>query len=306
MRYFLVLIAVNLMWAFQFAGAKIATENLGPLTVTVLPVILSTLLLLPFIFLKRKRPERPRPSPWRLAAECAILGIFGSLFSQLGLTWGVQRSLASNAAVLTLTIPVLTAALAAVMLGERMTRVRWISFLLAIAGVVMVSDIDWGSVELVEKGYLLGNVLIFASCAGSAFYNTFSKRLLQWLDPVEVLVYSFVATSAVLLPLALAREPESFRRVLELGWPVWLSLLTIALFSLALSMVLFLWVIDRIDVTQASLSIYLLPVFGVLISAVTLRESVTWELVAGGVMVFLSTFLVTIYEERKKAARAAA
>jgi drug/metabolite transporter (DMT)-like permease len=305
-RYFLVLVAVNLMWAFQFAGAKIATENLGPLTVTVLPVILSTLLLAPFIFLKRKRPETPPPSGWRLAAECAVLGIFGSLFSQLGLTWGVQRSLASNAAVLTLTIPVLTAALAAVMLGEKMTRVRWISFLLAIAGVVMVSDIDWGSVELVKGGYLLGNVLIFASCFGSAFYNTFSKRLLRWLDPVEVLVYSFIATTAVLLPMALAREPESFRRVLELGWPVWASLLTIALFSLALSMVLFLWVIDRIDVTQASLSIYLLPVFGVIISAITLRESVTWELVAGGVMVFLSTFLVTIYEERKKAARAAA
>ncbi|HWR54858.1 MAG TPA: EamA family transporter, partial [Bryobacteraceae bacterium] len=113
------------------------------------------------------------------------------------------------------------------------------------------------------------------------------------------------ATSAVLLPVALAREPDSFGKVFSLGWPVWASLLTIALLSLALSMVLFLWVIDKIDVTQASLSIYLLPVFGVMISSFTLREAVTWELVAGGAMVVVSTFLVTIYEERKKAARAA-
>ena len=30
LQYFLVLVLVNLMWAFQFSGAKIATERLGP------------------------------------------------------------------------------------------------------------------------------------------------------------------------------------------------------------------------------------------------------------------------------------
>jgi len=51
---------------------------------------------------------------------------------------------------------------------------------------------------------------------------------------------------------------------------------------------------------QASLSIYTLPVFGVLISAITLNERVTKPLVLGGGLVFLSTFLVTTYEERRK------
>jgi hypothetical protein len=31
-RYFLLLILVNLMWAFQYTGAKIATQKLGPIT----------------------------------------------------------------------------------------------------------------------------------------------------------------------------------------------------------------------------------------------------------------------------------
>jgi drug/metabolite transporter (DMT)-like permease len=65
-------------------------------------------------------------------------------------------------------------------------------------------------------------------------------------------------------------------------------------------MVLFFWVIQRIEVTQASLSIYLLPVFGVLISSVALHEKITWQLVSGGLLVFVSTFLVTSYEERRK------
>ena len=37
---FLVLVLVNLMWAFQFSGAKIATERLGPIAVALIPLAL--------------------------------------------------------------------------------------------------------------------------------------------------------------------------------------------------------------------------------------------------------------------------
>jgi len=87
---------------------------------------------------------------------------------------------------------------------------------------------------------------------------------------------------------------------LDLGIGVWASLLTIAIFSLSLSMLLYFWVIEKIDVTQASLSIYLLPVFGVLLSTVVVREKITGQLIFGGLLVFSGTFLVTVYEERKR------
>jgi drug/metabolite transporter (DMT)-like permease len=75
----------------------------------------------------------------------------------------------------------------------------------------------------------------------------------------------------------------------------------IAIFSLTSAMVLFFWVIKRIDLTRASLSIYLLPVFGVLISTLTLKEKIRWELLAGGMLVFVGTFLATKYGERERA-----
>jgi drug/metabolite transporter (DMT)-like permease len=65
-------------------------------------------------------------------------------------------------------------------------------------------------------------------------------------------------------------------------------------------MALYFWVIQHIDVTQASLSIYLLPVFGVIISSATLHEKITAQLMVGGALVFVSTYLVTIFEERRK------
>jgi len=302
-QYFLVLVVVNLMWAFQFSGAKIATERLGPVTVTFIPLALSTLLFAPLVRLSRRQGPWPRFTP-TVVRDLLLAGTIGIIPSQLGLTWGVQRSLASNASVLTLTIPVLTALMAAVLLGERMTAVRWFSFALAICGVLMVSDIDWTTVEIFRSRYLVGNLLIFASCLGSAFYNTYSKKLLETFNPVELLVYSFLVTDLELLVLMLVLEPPSASHLISLGLGVWATLLTIALLSLSVSMLLYFWVIEKIDVTQASLSIYLLPVFGVLLSTVFVHEKITTQLILGGLLVFTGTFLVTIYEERKKARQA--
>ena len=296
---FLVLVLVNLMWAFQFSGAKIATERLGPITVALIPLALSTVLFAPLLRVSRGKKPPPRWTPvvWRDLVLASTLGIIPA---QLGLTWGVEHSLASNASVLTLTIPVFTAIMAVILLGERMTLVRWLSFVLAIAGVLMVSDIDWKSVAIFRGTYLFGNVLILASCLGSAFYNTYTKKLLETFNPVELLVYSFLVTDIELAAMMLIFERAPFAEFAALGVGVWASLLTIAIFSLSISMLLYFWVIERIDVTQASLSIYLLPVFGVLLSTVVVREKITPQLVFGGLLVFGGTFLVTVYEERKR------
>ena len=298
-RCFLVLMLVNLMWAFQFSGAKIATERLGPIAVALVPLALSTVLFAPLLHLSRGAKARPRWTPL-LFRDLLLASTLGIIPAQLGLTWGVQHSLASNASVLTLTIPVLTAMMAVVLLGERMTAVRWLSFVLAIVGVLMVSDIDWGSVSIFSGTYLGGNLLILASCLGSAFYNTYTKKLLETFNPIELLVYTFLATDLELATLMLVFERSRIPAFASIGPAVWTSLLAIAIFSLSVSTLLYFWVIKRIEVTQASLSIYLLPVFGVLLSTVVVRERVTTQLMLGGLLVFAGTFLVTVYEDRKR------
>jgi len=230
-----------------------------------------------------------------------MIGTLGIVPAQLGLTWGVKHSLASNASVITLTIPVLTAVMAVILLQERMTALRWLSFGLALGGVLLVSQVDLRSSDIFRSSYLAGNLLIFASCLGSAYNNTYSKKLLEILSPLELLVYSFLVSDIDLFILMMIFERSAFGRMGSLGPSVWLSLLAIAVFSLSVSMMLYFWVIQRIDVMQASLSIYLLPVFGVLFSSLFLHEKITPQLLLGGALVFAGTFLVTVWEERQKA-----
>jgi len=68
-----------------------------------------------------------------------------------------------------------------------------------------------------------------------------------------------------------------------------------------LSMILFLNVLTRLDATQAAISNYLIPFFGVVVAALVLHERITKFMALGGILVLASTLLVTVYEEQQRA-----
>jgi drug/metabolite transporter (DMT)-like permease len=286
-RDWLLLLTCNLMWASQFAMVKLVQERMGPLAAVTLPMALATVLLIPLA--KRKWPKSH-------LGGFLLLGVAGQVTAQLFVTWGVRLSLASNAALISLALPVCTAAMAALLLGERMTRIRWISGALAIAGVLACSGVDWGALNLTGRQYLIGNLLIAGSVLGSAFYNTYSKRLLAAYSELEVLLYSYYAVLAVLIPLTIAGESSTLREALTFDSKTWAGLAILAIFQYFLSMVIFLNVLTRLDATQAALSNYLIPFFGVILASIILGERLTWPMVAGGVLVLVSTVLATVFD----------
>ena len=304
LRDWALLLVCNLIWASQFVLVKVVQEQTGPVFATFFPMTLATLLLIPIVRREsRRRAAANESSPLhaRDILEFILIGVFGQVAAQLCITWGVRLSLASNGALLALALPVSTAVMAYFILGERMTPVRWLSFALAIAGVIECSGIDWKELNLTGSKFLVGNLLIFLSVNGSAFYNAYSKKLLCRFSPLQVLLYSYYAVFAFMLPIALYTEPEGFRNLPHFRVTVWVGLLLLALFQYFLSMVIFLNVLTRLDATQASLSNYLIPFFGLLIAAAVLGERLTKFMLLGGGLVLASTLLITVYEERQRA-----
>lgn len=289
-----LLLACNLIWASQFVVVKLVQEQVGPLFAVFFPMTISMLLLIPIV-----RRERPPPVPASDVKRFILIGVLGQVVAQVFVTWGVRLSLASNAALLSLALPVITAVMAHAILSERMTHVRWISFALAIAGVAACSGVDWNELNIGSSRFLAGNIMILASVAGSAFYNTYSKKLLTRYSPLQVLLYSYYAVIAFMLPIVLYAEPDGFRAMPHFSPKVWLGLAILAVLQYFFSMVWFLEVLSRLDATQAALSNYLIPFFGIVLAAVVLNETLTPYMIAGGGLVIASTFLVTTYEERQ-------
>ena len=309
LRDWCLLILCNLIWASQFVLAKLVQEQMGPIFATLLPMAIATACLVPLVHRQQRRAGRAPAIGAADILRFAVIGVFGQVVAQLGITWGVGLAPASNAALLSLTLPIATAVIAYLLLGERMTPVRWISFAIAVAGVLQCSGIDWNDLRFASGGVVAGNLLIMSGVLGSAFYNVYGKKLLDRYTPLEVLLYSYYAVLVCLVPLTLYLEPGSFHSVMSFGPKVWLGIALLAGLQYFLSMILFLTVLTRLDAAQAGLSNYLIPVFGVMIAAGVLGERLTARMAIGGLVVLGSTLLVTVYEEhyvpRMRAAAAA-
>lgn len=306
-----LLMVVNLMWAAQYAAYKTASENMGPVTLTVWIFILATAALLPFRVWERRLLRKPhagypeqerdlvRQRSWTSldVIGFGMVGILGLVPGSVFLAWGELHTTASNAALIYLTVPIITAVMAVLILREKMTLVRWGSLLLSLVGVLILSDLNWRHIELTDRKFLLGNVLVLLACAGSSFYNVYSKRLLERFTPLEVLIYSYILAALVSLLLLKWVEPFSFSAVLSYTKATWFSLIACSVLSYGIAMVLWMMLLKRLDVSQASVSIYLLPFFGVMIASLTLKEMITPAMILGGFIILIGTVIITTVEK---------
>jgi drug/metabolite transporter (DMT)-like permease len=174
-----------------------------------------------------------------------------------------------------------------------MTRVRWISFALAVVGVLMCSNLQFERLNF-GKGYLLGNALVFLGTLGSAFYNSYSKKLLRRYSPLEVLFYSYLGMFIIMTPLVVDQEGSVFSHISSLTAQTWVGLALLTFFHNFLSMVLFLRALKQLDAIQAALSNYLITFFGIPIAAIWLGERLTPLAVIGGLIILGSTLLITL------------
>jgi len=294
--YFLLLVVACLMFAGQGTAIKHLGRHLGPLQITFLPFTLATLALLPLALrVRRTSGVRLRWSDWR---QFIIAGVAGQVVTQLGFVAGVTRSLASNGAVLSLLLPVISTLLAAIMLGEKLTKLRVSALAIGLAGALLLSAGNLRDSSFLNVNYLVGNVLIVLAMTGSAFYNVYAKSLFEKFQQIEVLVFSYVAAAVTGLGATLVAAPIQWSAFQSFTWQAWVAFAYQTLIAYSAAMLLFFAALKRLDVATASLSLYLLPVFGVVLAAVLLDERLSAVALAGTGIVLFATLLVVRYDTK--------
>jgi drug/metabolite transporter (DMT)-like permease len=295
--YFLLLALASLMWSAQGTAVKFLDPHLGPIAITFLPFYCTTLMAIPLLIqMRRKRPSATAPSraDW---GRFIIAGVGGQVLAQLGMTWGITNSLASNGAILNLLIPVISAVLASFMLRERLSALRIVSLVVGLAGVALMSMGDLKQASFLQSKFLLGNLMIFGGCVGSSFYNVYCKGLLERFEEIEIVIYSYITASIASIPLLIWVEPVPWRNFLSFDLSAWLAFAFLALFMYGVSMLLFFKALAHLDVTTASISLYLVPVFGVILAITMLGERLHLVEILGAVIVLSATLLIVKYDK---------
>ncbi len=295
MRNWIFLFACNLMWALQFTCIKLVEDQVGPYMTVWGPMCIATIGLIPFLIAETRRHSSERVTNKKDVRNFLILAAFGFFPTQVLMTWGTRMSLASNAALITLALPVFTAVMAMMILKEKMTTARWISFGLAIIGVIVISGKD---IEGARFGfqYLAGNLLILGSILANSLNNSFGKVILRRYSPLEMLFWTYSLMLVLLLPFVIPEFPGFFAGVPSFTAGTWIGMLLLSFFHNYLSMILFLKALSELDAIQAALSNYLIAFFGLPIAAFTLGETLSPLAILGGVLVLGSTLLITIWD----------
>jgi drug/metabolite transporter (DMT)-like permease len=232
--------------------------------------------------------------------DFVLLGLLGIVPSSLWLAWGIARSTSANASILSLTIPVMMVLMGMLFLGERFTIPRGLSLVLAMLGTALISIQDITHASFGGK-LLIGNIVIFMSGAGSAFLNAYGKVVLVRFSELEVLIYSYVVGIAGCAVWSLF-DPHPFYEAGGYPLRAWVSVLILGAFSWGIAMVLFFWVLKRLEVAQVSVSVYLMALFGVILSVIFVHERMTTVQLLGGGLVLAATVFLTVFENARKTA----
>jgi drug/metabolite transporter (DMT)-like permease len=292
-----LVIIINFMWATQVPVIRMIGDIYGPITVAFIPMIISTIIFLPVLLIENKRRGVKMKWRWKDIKYFMLPGLIGVFLMQYLYTLGSKMTLAANAGIITLTIPVIVAIFASILLKEKLNIIRVLSFILAIGGVIMTSVSDISGANFKHGGYLYGNLIFLFACCCCGFYNTYCKLLVdKKFTEIEILVYGSIIGSIASIPLLIWVEPFHFGQFIHSGKVALFGILELSMVVYGISMLLFFYILKRMDVTQAILGTYLLPFFIGLMGILLLNEKITVLMFIGGILILISTLMVTIYE----------
>jgi drug/metabolite transporter (DMT)-like permease len=280
----LVFLALGFFWGSSYLFIKIGVDHgLQPFTLIMFRLAIGFALLAVVVGLARE----PLPRDPRMYGHLFVMGVVNIAIPFSLITFAEQTVDSSLAAVINGAVPLFVIVVAAIFLkGETITVNRVVGLAIGFVGIAILVGFDvadLGSANAVGELALLGATL---SYAGGAVYAKAHIHGLRPMIPAVFQVFFGLVVVTVLAfltehPLAVVPAPEAIFAV------VWLGLLGSGLAYLG-----FFRILSRWGATRTSMVAYLLPVFGIVLGALVLREPIAASTLIGTVLVIGGIALV--------------
>ncbi len=276
------MLLVVLIWGVNFSVTKGAFARFPPLAFTGVRFALASLLLVPLV----RRLEGPDALPRHLLTRLVVLGVVGNTLYQLGFILGLDRTTASNSALILAAMPSIVAMLA-VALGFEPLRPKVLGgVLVATVGVVLV-------VAARGAGFsgttMTGDLLTLGAVICWAGYTLGLRVLPPDVSPLRI---TMVTTVAGAPGLVLAGLPEMLGMDWSaVGWQGWTALGYATFLSLLVAYVIWNRSVQVVGPSRTVIYMCLTPVVAVITAAVFLGErpmplqAVGAVLIIGGVLI---------------------
>ena len=281
----LILIAANLVYATSPAATRVVLDDVPPALLAMVRLLIGAAVLVPTAWAVERPVALGSGDRWRVA----WMGILGFAAAFALSHWGIERSTATNAALLIIVEPVSIMVLGPAVLGERLPRREQAGAALALLGALLVVLNGIPGVTHGLAPHWRGDVLLVVSGVAYGAYTLIGRTVLQRHGAVGITARSIVWGAVALAPLVVTEWLGGKRPVLTLGAVV--GALYLGGVITALGYLLWNWALARAEAARVAAFVALQPVAGALLGVVLLREPLTVFTVVGGTLVVAGLWL---------------
>ena len=278
---YLLLLGIGIIWGSQFFFVDLVISSITPITLAAYKAILGTITLAVLHLFNGKKERQPAGQKvWSLFIWIAILE---AVVPFILIGWGQQYINSSTASILLGTVPIFTLIFMKIAAPqEKLPLQKWVSIFIGFGGLCLLFGPTLSSLSF------SGNVMGYLALVGASMSFALSLILIKRLPPISSILAMrnvlFVA-SVLLLPLAILFE-EPFH--IRLSWQQAIDVMILGVFQAGIVYMLYNTLIRRTNAAFASLTNYLVPLFGILLGTLILGDKVTWNSIAALVVIFIS------------------
>lgn len=226
-----------LLWSTGFIGAKFGLPYAEPFTFLFIRMMLILLILVPLAVVM----GIPWPTKVRLWGHIAVTGclVHGAYLG--GVFYGIYLGMPAGLAALLVGLqPLLTAACAGPLLGEKLTKPQWLGLMLGLIGISMVLGSKLDISTTLFNGFGLPALFsVMAALVGISIGTLYQKRFCTSMHLISGTAIQYLSAGAVFGCGALLLETRSVNWtptfLLTLGWLV--LVLSIAAIMLLMALI---------------------------------------------------------------------
>ena len=287
--YHLRLLGMAVIWGASWPWGRVVAQSMPPLTGAALRFLLAGIALLVWLLSAQGTAPLRRLSgaQWLGLSAAAASGICAYAVFFM---YGLQSVAAGRASVVVALNPVLTLLLAAWLFRERLNLGIVLGMLLAVSGA-LTAITQGHPLQLLNGGMGRGELLLLGCVVSWSAYTLLGRKVLKGIDALTATTVAAVLGSLMLLLAAAGIEGVAgWQQVFIAPLKAWVSIAALAFGATTLSYSWYFRGVQHLGVGVAAAYIVLVPIFGILSSALMLGEplhaSLAWGglLAAGGMM----------------------
>ena len=220
------------------------------------------------------------------------LAFWGVFILIIGMNYGLIWAPGMAASILSGTPPLFTVILSALILGEKIRKVQFLSIALALGGLAMLGSDFSASTKLEPWQIWAGCLMTLVPQFSWAMYGIAGKKLIERYHWRLICRDTFSLGALMLLPPAIIEA--WFRGIGSWSWQTVFILLYLAIMNSVVTYSLWNSALKIIPVSLASFLIYLQPVSGAVLSYLLFGEKLTTGGFAGTALIFVALTLVLL------------